>query len=198
MAVTAEQVKALRDKTGAGMMDCKRALTEANGDVEEAIALLRKRGIAVMGAREGRATNEGLVTSYIHGNGKIGVLVEVNCESDFVARTDDFRAFAKEIAMQIAAAAPEYVAREDVPAEALDREREILTEQAKAEGKPDHIVAKIVEGRLGKFYEQHCLLEQAYIRDDKRKVSDLLADIVANTGELISVRRFCRFVLGRD
>ena len=197
MEITAAQIKALRDQTGAGMMDCKAALQEAAGDLEEAKAVLRKKGIDVLKERDQRAADQGVVTSYIHGNGRIGVLVEVNCESDFVARTEEFQGFAKEIAMQVAAAAPTWVDRESVDAEALEGERAILSEQAKAEGKPDHIVEKMVEGRLRKFYEERCLLEQPYIRDDKAKVEDLVNDMAAKTGERVGIRRFTRFVLGQ-
>jgi len=198
MAITAEQVKELREKTGAGMMDCKKALQEADGDFEEAIAVLRKKGIQVAAKREGKATTEGIVYSYIHAGSQVGTLVEVNCETDFVARSEDFVNFAKEIAMQVAAAQPRYLGRDDVPSEHLDREREILTEQAKAEGKPDHIVAKMVEGRLNKFYSEYCLLEQPYIRDDSLTVQDLLNDLLAKTGEKIVVRRFVRFQVGEE
>ncbi len=198
MAITAEQVKELREKTGAGMMDCKKALQEADGDFEEAIAVLRKKGIQVAAKREGKATTEGIVYSYIHAGSQVGTLVEVNCETDFVARSEDFVNFAKEIAMQVAAAQPRYLGRDDVPNEHLDREREILTEQAKAEGKPDHIVAKMVEGRLNKFYSEYCLLEQPYIRDDSLTVQDLLNDLLAKTGEKIVVRRFVRFQVGEE
>lgn len=197
MEITAAQIKTLRDQTGAGMMDCKAALQEADGDLEEAKAVLRKKGIDVLRDRDQRAADQGVVASYIHGNGRIGVLVEVNCESDFVARTEEFQDFAREIAMQIAASAPTWVDRDSVDEGALDAERAILGEQAKAEGKPEHIAEKMVEGRLRKFYEERCLLEQVYIRDDKMKVEDLVNDMAGKTGERVGIRRFTRFVLGQ-
>jgi elongation factor Ts len=197
MEITAAQIKALRDETGAGMMDCKAALQEAQGDAAEAKALLRKKGVDVLKDRDKRAADQGVVASYIHGDGRIGVLVEVNCESDFVARTEEFQAFAREMAMQIAATAPTWVDRAAVDEGALEAERAILAEQAKAEGKPDHIAEKMVEGRLRKFYEERCLLEQPYMRDDKVKVEDLVNDMAAKTGERVAIRRFARFVLGQ-
>lgn len=198
MAVTAEDVKKLREKTGAGIMDCKLALVEANGDMEEAVAVLRKKGVAVAAKREGKAATEGTIGTYVHAGDQIGVLVELNCETDFVARTDDFRAFAKEICMQIAAQQPRWVAPDDVPAEALDRERDILREQAKVEGKPEHIIEKMIEGRLNKFFENYCLVKQPYIRDDSRTIEDLLNDLLGKTGEKIAIRRFARFQVGEE
>jgi len=198
MEITAAAVKQLREQTGAGMMDCKAALQEAQGDLEAATAILRKKGIDVLTSRDRRAADQGAVTAYIHGEGRIGVLVEVNCESDFVARTEDFQRFAKEIAMQIAAASPRWVDREAVDPEALEKERAILMDQATAEGKPANIAEKMVEGRLRKFYEENCLLDQAYIRDDKRKIEDLLNEIAAKTGERVVVRRFARYMLGQE
>ncbi|MBC7288731.1 MAG: translation elongation factor Ts, partial [Armatimonadetes bacterium] len=190
--------KKLHEQTGAGMLDCKRALEEANGDFEEAIAILRKKGVRVATKRAGKATREGIVWAYIHAGNQVGVLVEVNCETDFVARTEDFRRFAEEVAMQIAAMRPRWVAPEDVPEEALEREKEILREQAAAEGKPPHVVEKMVEGRLRKFYEENCLLKQPYIRDDRLTIEDLLNDLMAKTGERIQVRRFTRYQVGEE
>lgn len=198
MEFSAQDVKRLREKTGAGMMDCKKALTEANGDFEEAIAVLRKKGISVAAKREGKTATEGTVAAYIHAGDQIGVMVELNCETDFVARTEDFRAFARELCMQIAAQQPRWIAPEDVPPEALDREREILRQQALAEGKPPQIVEKMVEGRMRKFYETYCLLNQAYIRDDTKTIEDLLNDVLAKTGEKIIIRRFTRYQVGEE
>jgi elongation factor Ts len=194
--ITADQVKTLREKTGAGMMDCKAALSETSGDMEKAIDVLRKRGLAQAQKRSGRATSEGLVSSYIHMGGKIGVLVEVNCESDFVARTDDFQGLVKELGLQIAAAAPLYVRREDVPADVLEHEKDIYREQIKATGKPANVLEKIVEGKLNSFYEQVCLMDQLSIRDPKVKVSDMVQAAIGKLGENISVARFARFKLG--
>ena len=194
MEISAALVKTLRDQTGAGMMECKAALKEANGDLEAATTILRKRGLAQATRKAGRSTNEGLIGSYIHTGGKIGVLVEVNCETDFVARTDAFQSLAREVAMHIAAANPQYVRREDVPAEVLDREREIYREQVK--GKPANVVEKIVEGKLGSFYEQVCLMDQPSIRDPKVKIGDLVKDAIAKMGENIAIPRFVRFKLG--
>jgi elongation factor Ts len=198
MAVTPEDIKKLREKTGAGIMDCKTALTEADGDLEEAVAILRKKGISVAAKREGKAATEGTIGYYIHAGDQIGVLVELNCETDFVARTDDYKAFAKELCMQIAAQQPKWVAPEDVPAEALEKEREILREQAKAEGKPENIIERMIEGRVNKFYENYCLVKQPYIRDDSKTVEDLLNDLVGKTGEKVVVRRFVRFQVGEE
>jgi elongation factor Ts len=193
--IPAELVKKLRDLTGAGFMECKAALTEANGDIEAATTVLRKRGLAQAAKKAGRSTSQGSVGSYIHMGGKIGVLVEVNCESDFVARTDQFGALVKDIAMHIAAADPKYVRREDVPAEALDKEREIYRAQAVQAGKAAH-ADKIVEGKLGSYYEQVVLLDQKFIRDDSMKVSQLIAEATAKMGENITVARFARFKIG--
>ena len=198
MAVSAEDVKKLREKTGAGMLDCRNALNEANGNFEEAVAILRKKGISVAAKREGKATTQGTIAAYIHAGDQIGVLVEVNCETDFVARTEDFRGFARELCLQIAAQQPKWIAPEDVPPEALEREREILREQALKEGKPEHIVDKMVAGRLEKFYSQYCLLKQPYIRDDSRTIEDLLNELLAKTGEKISIRRFVRYQVGEE
>lgn len=196
MAISASAVKELREKTGAGMLDCKKALEEANGDIEKASEILREKGLAAAAKKSGRIATEGLVESYIHGAGRIGVLVEVNCETDFVAKTDQFREFVKDIAMQIAAANPLYVRREEVPAEALEKEREILKAQALNEGKPAHIVDKMVEGRIGKYYEENCLMEQSFIKDPDKTIQTLLNEKIATIGENISIRRFVRFELG--
>ncbi|MBZ4645893.1 MAG: elongation factor Ts [Petroclostridium sp.] len=194
--ITAEKVKELRERTGAGMMDCKKALSEANGDMERAIELLREKGLAAAAKKAGRIAAEGIVDAYIHGNGRIGVLVEVNSETDFVAKNEDFRAFVREIAMQIAAANPQYVRREEVPVEVVEKEKEILRAQALNEGKPEKIVEKMVEGRLEKFYKEVCLLEQPYIKDPDKTVKDLLTEKIAVIGENINIRRFARFEKG--
>ncbi|MGH9529870.1 MAG: translation elongation factor Ts [Terriglobales bacterium] len=194
--ITAAQVKELRDKSGAPMMDCKKALTDAKGDVEAAIVLLRKRGASVAERKAGRMTSEGSVTSYIHAGGKIGVLVEVNCESDFVARTDDFKELVHDIAMHIAATDPKFVRKEDVTAESFEREKDIYRTQAAATGKPAQVVEKIVEGKMGKFYEEVCLLEQPFIKDQTVTISQLIATKIGKLGENIAVRRFARFKVG--
>ena len=198
MAISADQVKQLREKTGAGMMECKAALTEANGNMEDAITLLRKRGLAQAAKKTGRSTDQGLVGHYIHMGGKIGVLVEVNCESDFVARTDDFQAMVKEIAMHIAAAAPQYVRREDVPADVIAREKDVYKGQMASSGKPENVIDKIVEGKLNSFYEQACLLDQPSIRDPKVTIGQLVTAAIAKLGENISVARFARFKVGES
>jgi elongation factor Ts len=194
--ITAGQVKQLRDKTGAGMMECKAALTDANGDLEEAVTFLRKRGLAQAAKRAGRATAQGLIGSYIHLGGRIGVLVEVNCESDFVARTDDFQSLVKEVAMHIAAADPKWVRQEDVPAEALEKEKSIYRAQMENTGKPAHVLDKIVEGKLGSFYSQFVLLDQPSVRDGSVSIAQLIAQASAKTGENIQVQRFVRFRVG--
>ena len=196
MAITADQVKQLRDKTGAGMMECKAALAEANGNMDDAVTVLRKRGLAQAAKRTGRATAQGLISSYIHLGGKIGVLVEVNCETDFVARTDDFQALVKEVAMHIAAADPRWVRREDVPAEALEKEKSIYRAQMESSGKPANVLDKIVEGKLGSFYSQFVLLDQPTIRDNSITIAQLIAQASAKTGENIQVHRFVRFRVG--
>jgi elongation factor Ts len=196
MEISAAMVKQLRDKTGAGMMECKAALTEANGDMEAAITLLRKRGLAQAAKRAGRTTAQGLIGSYIHLGGKIGVLVEVNCESDFVARTEDFGNLVKELGMHIAAASPKWLRREDVPAEEVDKEKAIYRSQMEKENKPAHVIDKIIEGKLGSFYSQFVLLDQPTIRDDKVTVSQLVAQASAKTGENIQISRFVRFRVG--
>ncbi|HEY7498787.1 MAG TPA: translation elongation factor Ts [Vicinamibacterales bacterium] len=196
MEITAAMVKKLRELTGAGMMECKAALTEANGNIEEATTILRKRGLAQATKKAGRTTNEGLIGSYIHMGGKIGVLVEVNCESDFVARTEDFQSLAREIAMHIAAASPQYVRREDVPGDVLDRERDIYRAQMKDQNKPPQVVDKIVEGKLNSFFEQVCLLDQPSVRDPKVTIGQLVQAAIAKLGENIAIPRFVRFKLG--
>ena len=194
--ITADQVKQLRDKTGAGMMECKAALSDASGNMDEAITLLRKRGLAQAAKRAGRATAQGLIGNYIHMGGKIGVLVEVNCESDFVARTDDFQGLVKEVAMHIAAADPKWVRREDVPAEAIEKEKSIYRAQMENTGKPAAVLEKIVEGKLGSFYSQFVLLDQPSIRDNNVSIAQLIAQASAKTGENIQVNRFVRFRVG--
>jgi elongation factor Ts len=196
MSITAGQVQALREKTGAGLMDCKRALEQSNGSEPEAVRLLREKGIATAAKREGKQASEGIVDAYIHAGGKIGVLVELNCETDFVARNEDFRALAREIAMQVAAASPIWINPEEVPAEKLEEEREILRVAARNEGRPEQALDKIVDGRLRKYVESTVLLEQPYIRDDKRKIRDLINDAVAKIGEKIVVSRFTRYRVG--
>ena len=196
--VTADMVRELRERTGAGMMECKKALVESNGDFDQAVEALRKSGIAKADKRAERGASEGLVESYIHPGNRVGVLVEVNCETDFVARTPEFADLVRNLAMQAAAAGAEFVRREDVPAERVERERRIFAGQMEGQGKPAAIVEKIVEGKLGKFYEEICLLEQPYIKDDKMKVADLVKAAAARTGENIVVRRFSRFRLGQE
>jgi elongation factor Ts len=196
VAVTAEQVRNLREKTGAGMMDCKRALEATGGDEEKAIAHLREEGLAAAARREGRATSEGLVAAYVHAGGKIGVLVEVNCETDFVAKTEDFQALAKNLAMQVAATNPRWLSREEVPEEILAQEREIYRAQAAKEGKPEKVLDKIVEGRLNKYFQEFCLVDQPFVRDPDQKVADMVREVAAKLGENVSVRRFVRFQLG--
>src|SRR5664279_2557372 len=194
--ITAAQVKELRDKTNAPMMDCKNALAEAKGDIEAAIVVLRKKGVATAAKKATRATSEGSVSSYIHAGGKIGVLVEVNCESDFVARTDDFKQLVHDVAMHIAATDPRFVRKEDVTPEAFEKEKEIYRAQAAATGKPAPVIEKIVEGKMGKFYEEVCLLEQPFIKDQTVTVHQLIATVIGKLGENISVKRFARFKVG--
>jgi len=197
MAVTAAQVKELRERTGVGMMECKSALAACEGDMEKAIEHLRKKGVAAAAKKSHRTTGEGLVESYIHPGNKVGVLIEVNCETDFVARTDAFRELVRDLAMQVAAATPLAVASEELPADLVAKEREIYAEQAKASGKPEKIVEKMVEGRVQKFYEEACLLDQPFIKDQGKKVRDIVNEAIAKTGENIRVRRFARYQLGR-
>ena len=194
--ISAKLVQELRERTGAGMMDCKRALSEASGDVAKAEEILRKKGLSAAAKKSSRAASEGAVASYIHMGGKIGVLIEVNCETDFVARTDGFQTLVKDLAMQVAAAAPLWVRREEVPAEVVAKEMEIGKAQAREQKKPEAILEKIATGKLEKFYGEVCLLEQPFVRDDKKKVSDVVAEAVAKIGENIQVRRFARYVLG--
>lgn len=196
MEITAEDVKKLREKTGAGMMDCKAALNEAKGDFEEAIIILRKKGISTAAKKSGRDAKEGLVGSYIHSNGKIGVLVEINCETDFVARTDDFKEMVKNIAMHIAASDPKFVRREEVTDDILKREREVYLAQAKASGKPDNIAEKIVDGKMDKYYAETCLLEQSYVKDPSITIKDYVTSMISKVGENISINRFTRFRIG--
>ncbi|MFH1153420.1 MAG: translation elongation factor Ts [Pseudomonadota bacterium] len=194
--ITAAMVKELRDKTGSGMMDCKRALADTNGDLEKAVDLLRKKGLAKAQKRAGRATSEGVIYSYIHAGSKLGVMVEINCESDFVAKTDGFIEFAKNVAMHVAAANPAGLNPEDIPEEVVSREREIYRAQALEQGKPEAIVDKIVEGQVQKFYKDSCLLSQPYIRDPKKTIADLVTETIATIGENIQIKRFVRFQLG--
>ena len=196
MAITAEQVKALREKTGVGMMECKAALTETGGNMDEAVTVLRKRGLAQAAKRAGRNTSQGAVGSYIHMGGKIGVLVEVNCESDFVARTEGFQQLVKEIAMHVAAADPRYVRRDDVPAEILEQEKAIYRAQFEGSGKPAQVVEKIVEGKLGSYFGQSVLLDQPSVRDANLTVGEMVSQAIARTGENNSIARFARFKLG--
>ena len=197
MAITAKLVSDLRSRTGAGIMDCKKALTETNGNIDEAIQKLREQGLKASEVKGGRATEEGLIVSYIHPGSRVGTLVELNCETDFVARTEQFQALGKEIAMQVAAAKPKYLNPEDVPAEDLEAEKSILKAQAEQEGKPAHIADRIVEGRISKFYSETCLLQQTYIRDTDKTIETLVKDAIAQLGENIVVKRFVLYVLGQ-
>ncbi len=196
MAITAEQVKELRERTGAGMMECKRALEETGGDMEAAIDLLRSRGAAKAAKRAGREAREGAIGSYVHMGGKIGVLVEVNCETDFVARTEDFQTLVRDLAMHIAASNPLAVTAEEIPAEVVERERAIFREQVKNEGKPENLWDKIAEGKLKKFFQENALMQQAFVKDPEKTVEQLVTEVSARTGENIVVRRFVRFALG--
>lgn len=194
--VSAALVRELRDKTNAGMLDCKKALSESAGDIEKAVVYLREKGLAVAAKKATRSASEGAVSSYIHAGGKIGVLVEINCETDFVARTPEFQSLVKDIAMQIAASNPQHVRREEVSAEALEAEKQIYRAQAKETGKPDNVIERMVEGKVGKYYQDVCLLEQAFVKDPQRTVGQLVTDAIAKIGENIVVRRFARFQLG--
>ncbi len=194
--ISASLVKELREMTGSGMMDCKKALTETDGNIEKAVEYLREHGMAAAAKKAGRIATEGLVESYIHAGGRIGVLVEINCETDFVANTDDFKSFVKDVAMQIAAANPTYVREEEVPQEAIEKEKEILRNQALNEGKPEKIVEKMVEGRIRKYYEQVCLMNQSFVKNPDQTISDLVTAKIAKIGENISIRRFARYELG--
>jgi elongation factor Ts len=196
VTITAAQVNELRKATGAGLMDCKKALAETGGDHEKAIDYLRKKGLAAASKKSGRIASEGVVGSYIHAGGKIGVLVEVNCETDFVAKNEAFQVFVKDIAMHIAAAAPLYVRREEVPNDLLEREKDIYRAKAKESGKPDNIIEKIIEGQINKFYAEICLLEQSFVKDTDKTIQTYLNETIASIGENMSIRRFARFVLG--
>ena len=194
--ITAEMVKTLRERTGAGMMDCKKALVETNGDIDKAIDYLREKGLAAASKKAGRVATEGMVESYIHAGGRIGVLVEVNCETDFVAMTDGFKTLVKDIAMHIAAANPLYINRDEVPAEIIAHERDILKAQAMNEGKPENIAEKMVEGRVEKYYKENCLMDQVFVKDGEQSITDLIKSSIAKMGENISIRRFVRYNLG--
>ncbi|MCX7832399.1 MAG: translation elongation factor Ts [Actinobacteria bacterium] len=196
MEISAQDIKKLREITGAGIMDCKQALNEANGDFEKAIEWLRQKGLSALAKRAEREAKEGLIDAYIHFQGRVGVLIEVNCETDFVARNEEFKKFVHDLAMQVAAQAPLYVSREDVPDELIEKERQIYFEQMKDENKPDHIKEKIVEGKMEKFYEQVCLLDQSFIKNPDIKIKDYLGEMAAKLGENIVIRRFVRFELG--
>jgi elongation factor Ts len=196
--ISPDDVKKLREKTGVGMMDCKKALAETGGDFEKAVEILRKKGIEVAAKRSGRQASQGVIGSYIHLGGKIGVLLEVNCESDFVAKSEGFANFVKDISMQIAAANPDWVSREEVPENVLDKEKEILKEQALKSGKPEKVVEKIVEGKLSKFYAEHCLLDQGFVKDQGKTVKQFLDELMAKTGEKCLIRRFARFQVGEE
>ena len=196
--ITAKAVQELRKKTGLGMMDCKKALQETDGDIEKAVEHLRKQGMSAVEKRAGRDASEGLIESYIHQGSRLGVMVEVNCETDFVARTDDFQIFAKDIAMHIAASQPLAIDRESISAESVEKEKAIFLEQAKNEGKPENIAEKIVEGRLEKYFQENCLLEQVFVKNPDQTIDELITELTAKIGEKISVRRFERFVLGGE
>jgi elongation factor Ts len=198
LEITAGLVKELREKSGVGMMDCKKALTECNGDIDKAIEFLRKKGIATAKKRGGRAASEGQIQSYIHAGGKIGVLVEANCETDFSAKTEDFTTFVKDLAMQIAASSPIAVDREGIPKDILEKERDIYATQARESGKPEKIIDKIVDGKMNKFYSESCLLEQAFVKNPDITIQDYLNELIAKTGENVVVRRFVRFQLGDE
>lgn len=194
--ISAQAVKELRERTGAGMMDCKKALQETNGDMEKAVEYLREKGLAAAAKKAGRIAAEGIVTSYIHAGGRVGVLVEINCETDFVAKTEEFQQLGKDIAMQIAASKPQYVRREEVPADVIEKEKQILRAQALNEGKPENIVEKMVEGRIEKFYKEVCLLEQPFVKNPDITVEQLIKEKIAKIGENINVRRFVRYEMG--
>jgi elongation factor Ts len=195
--ISAKDVKELREQTGAGMMDCKKALSESGGDIDKACDILRTKGLADLAKRSGKATNEGVIDAYIHAAGRIGVLVEVNCETDFVSRNEQFRAFVHDVAIHVAAAAPLYIRREDVPAEVVEHEKSIYMAQAAASGKPEPIQLKMAEGRLDKFFKEVCLMEQPFVKDPDLTVNDLLGELVAKLGENIKISRFTRYVLGQ-
>jgi len=196
MSASIELIKVLREKTGAGMMDCKKALTETNGDIEKAVAWLREKGIASAAKKSGRIAAEGIVDSYIHANGKIGVLLEVNIETDFAAKNDKFKEFVKEVAMQIAAMNPKWISPEDVPLEEIEKEKEIIRNKALNDGKPEKIIDKIVDGSIKKFYDENCLLNQSFVKDDSKTMDSFLKEMIATIGENISIRRFTRYEMG--
>jgi elongation factor Ts len=198
MTISAAQIKELREATGAGMLDCRKALESSGGDMDKAAASLREKGLATAAKRADRATLNGVVDLYSHGDGRVGVMVELNCETDFVARTKEFRTFAHELALQVAASSPEYVRPEDIPPAVVDAERQKARALAVQEGKPEKVIDRIMDGRLDKFYDEHCLLRQVYIRDDAKKVGDLLQEAIASTGENIVVRRFARWAVGEE
>lgn len=198
MEITIEMIKELRERTGAGVMEAKKALEEANGDMEKAVTILREKGVIKAAKKAGRIAKEGIIEAYIHTGDKLGVLVEVNCETDFVARTDEFRKLAKDIALQIAGMNPQYVSKEDVPPEVIEKEKEIYRTQLRNEGKPEHVIEKIIEGKLEKFYEEVCLLEQPFVKNPEIKVKDLITEAISKLGENIVVRRFARFVVGEE
>jgi elongation factor Ts len=196
--ISPDEVKKLREKTGVGMMDCKNALAETGGDFDKAVEVLRKKGIEVAAKRSGRLASQGIIGSYIHMGGKIGVLLEVNCESDFVAKSESFTNFVKDISMQIAAANPDWVSRDEVPENVLSKEKEILKEQALKSGKPEKVIEKIVEGKLNKFYSEHCLLDQGFVKDQDKTIKQLLDELMAKTGEKCLLRRFARYQVGEE
>lgn len=198
MVITAEQVRSLREQTGAGIMDCKKALAETGADLDKALTYLREKGLAAAQKKAGRATTEGLVTSYIHAGGKVGVMVEVNCETDFVAKTDDFIALTKGIAMHVAALNPRFLCRDEVSAELVEQEKAIFVTQAKESGKPDNVIEKIVTGKVDKFFKENCLLEQPFIKDTDKTIEGILKDAIAKLGENIQLKRFVRFEIGAD
>lgn len=198
MVISSDQVKLLRDRTGAGMMDCKKALAESSGDMDKAIDFLRKKGAATAEKRADRVANQGVIEAYVHAGGRIGAMVELNCETDFVAKTDDFKLLAREITMQIAAMNPLYVTREDVTKETIEHEMEIYKQQARNEKKPEQLIERISEGKLEKYYQEFCLLEQTYIKDSGKTIKDLILEMMAKTGEKITLRRFKRFHLGEQ
>ena len=198
MAISAADVKTLRDMTGAGMMDCKKALMEVEGDIEKAIQYLREKGDAIAEKKGGPATNYGVIETYVHAGSKLGVMVEINCETDFVAKTEEFKQLARDIAMQIAAANPVSVSREEIPEDLIAKEREIYTHQAKNEGKPDKIIDRYVDGKLNKFYQETALMEQGFVKDPKKSIRDIITEVIAKLGENITVRRFVRYQLGEE
>jgi len=198
MAITTEQIKVLREATGAGILDCRKALEQSNGDYEKAVDVLREKGLAKAAKRADKDASEGVIELYSHGNGRVGVMVEINCETDFVGRSEDFRHFAHEIALQIAAASPSYITENDIPEEALEREREVAAGRAREEGKPESVVPRIVEGRIEKFKDESVLMRQAYIRDEDKTIANMLQELVVKTGENVVIRRFERWELGES